>query len=247
MWNAEVISLVAGTFLLAGIVKGVVGFGLPIVALAMLANTLGLKTAIALIVAPGIVMNIWQAAAGDAHKVILARIWTMLLPACAFVWIGVGLLADVDARLATGLFGVLLTLYTAYSLARAQITPPRSWEPWLTPVVGVLSGIAYGLTGSLMVPGVIYLQALGFDRNTLVQALGITFLLMTLVLALSLFGHGLLHAQLGLLSVLALLPAGIGMFVGQRFRHRISEQLFRQFFFWSLLGAGIYMTVRAIF
>ncbi len=49
MWNAEVISLVAGTFLLAGIVKGVVGFGLPIVALAMLANTLGLKTAIALI------------------------------------------------------------------------------------------------------------------------------------------------------------------------------------------------------
>jgi len=247
MLIAEVIALVAITFLLAGIVKGVVGFGLPIVALAMLANTLGLKTAIALIVAPAIAMNAWQAAAGGAHKVILARIWTMLLPACAFVWIGAGLLADADARLATGLFGVMLTLYTAYSLVRAQITPPRSWEPWLTPVIGALSGVAYGLTGSLMVPGVIYLQALGFDRNTLVQALGITFLLMTLALALSLFGHGLLHAQLGLLSVLALVPACIGMFVGQSFRHRISEQLFQKIFFWSLLIVGIYMTVRAIF
>ncbi len=247
MLNAEGIALVAITFLLAGIVKGVVGFGLPIVALAMLANTLGLKAAIALIVAPAIAMNAWQAAAGGAHKVILARIWTMLLPACACVWIGAGLLADVDARLATGLFGVMLLLYTTYSLARAQIAPPRSWEPWLTPVIGALSGIAYGLTGSLMVPGVIYLQALGFDRNTLVQALGITFLLMTLALALSLFGHGLLHAKLGLLSMLALVPAIIGMFVGQRFRHRISEQLFRHFFFWSLLVVGIYMTVRAIF
>jgi hypothetical protein len=246
MWSAEVVAMVLGTFLLAGLVKGIVGFGLPIVALAMLANTLGLKTAIGLIVVPGIVMNIWQATVGGAHKEIFARIWPMLILACVFVFVGVNLLAHADARLATGMFGVLLVLYTTYSLARAQITPPRAWEPWLTPLIGALSGIAFGLTGSLLVPGVIYLQALGFDRNMLVQSLGITFMLMTSFLAVSLSTHDLLPVQLGLLSALALIPAALGMAVGQRLRRRISEEMFRKIFFWALLADGLYMIARAV-
>ncbi len=245
MWSTELVALVLFTFLLAGLVKGLVGFGLPPVALALLATTLGLKEAIALLVIPGIVMNIWQAVSGGAHKVILARIWTMLLVACAFVWLGVEILAGTDTRLASGLLGVLLVLYSTYSLTGAQLSPPRSWEIWLTPLIGALSGIAYGLTGSLMVPGVIYLQSLGLDRNTLVQSLGITFLLMTVVLGLSLLGHSMLTAELGLLSVLTLVPAVIGMLTGQRFRHRISEEMFRKFFFWALLAAGAYMALRA--
>lgn len=245
MWSTELVALVLGTFLLAGLVKGIVGFGLPIVALALLANTLGLKTAIALIVVPGIVMNIWQATVGGAHKVIFKRIWTMLILACPFVYVGVSLLAHADPRYATGLFGVLLILYTTYSLARAQIKPPPAWESWLTPINGALSGIAYGFTGSMMVPGVIYLQALGLDRNILVQSLGITFLLMTCVLAVSLSSHDLLPADSGLLSALALIPAGLGMMAGQRIRNHISEELFRKIFFWALLADGLYMSVSA--
>ena len=112
--------------------------------------------------------------------------------------------------------------------------------------MGALSGIAYGLTGSLMVPGVIYLQALGFDRNTLVQALGITFFLVTSALGISLAGHNLMPAELGALSALALLPTALGMAFGQRFRHMISEEAFRKLFFWALLCAGLYMMVRAL-
>jgi uncharacterized membrane protein YfcA len=247
MWSAELVALILGTFFLAGVVKGVVGFGLPVVALALLANTIGLKVGIALITVPGIVMNIWQAAAGGQFRAIVARIWPLLVLACAFIWVGVSILADADGRLVSGLLGLLLALYAGYSLARTQITPPRAWEPWLMPLIGALSGIAYGLTGSLMVPGVVYLQALGLDRNTLVQALGITFLLTTSVLALSLSGHNLLNAELGLLSAATLIPAGLGMLAGQRFRHRLSEELFRKIFFWALLAAGLYMIVRALY
>lgn len=246
MWSAEVVALVLGAFLLAGLVKGIVGFGLPLVVLAILATTLGMKEAIALIVVPAIITNIYQGAVGGAFKAILRRIWTLLVTACAFTWAGVGILAGANPVLVSGLLGLLLVIYAAYGLTRPQLSPPIAWQPWLSPVMGALSGIAYGLTGSLTVPGVIYLQALGFDRNTLVQALGLTFFLMTSALGLSLAGHNLMPAELGALSVLALLPAGLGMVLGQRVRHMISEQLFRKLFFWALLGAGIYMVVRAV-
>jgi len=101
------------------------------------------------------------------------------------------------------------------------------------------------LTGTMMVPGVIYLQSLGFDRNTLVQSLGITFVALTLALGASLSLHNLLPRELSLLSVLAFLPAALGMFVGQRIRHRVSEEMFRKLFFWALPVAGLYMIVRA--
>lgn len=246
MWSADVLALVLLAFFLGGMVKGVVGFGLPVVALAMLATTLGLKEAIALIVVSAIITNIYQGAAGGAFKAIMRRIWPLLVTACAFTWVGVGILADANPVLVLGLLGLLLFIYSAYGLSRPQLSPPMAWQPWLSPVMGALSGIAYGLTGSLMVPGVIYLQALGFDRNTLVQALGITFFLVTSALGISLAGHNLMPAELGALSALALLPTALGMAFGQRFRHMISEEAFRKLFFWALLCAGLYMMVRAL-
>lgn len=246
MWSVEVLALVFAAFLLGGLVKGVLGFGMPVVALATLAATLGLKQAIALIIVPAIVTNVWQCAVGSSFLAIVRRLWNLLLPAVICIWVGVAILAAIDPKMASGLLGVLLVLYAAHGLTRPQLTPPRGWEIWLNPLVGALSGIAFGLTGSMMVPGVIYLQALGFDRNTLVQSLGITFLLATLALAISLSQHNLLPRDLALLSGLALLPAALGLIVGQRIRHRISEDVFRTLFFWALPVAGLYMIVRAI-
>lgn len=246
MWSVEVLALVFAAFLLGGLVKGVLGFGMPVVALATLAATLGLKQAIALIIVPAIVTNVWQCAVGGSFLAIVRRIWNLLLPAVICIWVGVAILAAINPKMASGLLGVLLVLYAAHGLTRPQFTLPRAWEVWLNPLVGALSGIAFGLTGSMMVPGVIYLQALGFDRNTLVQSLGITFLLTTLALAISLSQHNLLPRDLALLSGLALLPAALGLIVGQRIRHRISEDVFRTLFFWALPVAGLYMIVRAI-
>lgn len=246
MWEADVIVLVFAAFLLGGLVKGVLGFGLPVVVLAILATTLGLKQAIVLFIVPALVTNIWQCVIGGAFLKIMRRIWSLLLPAIVCTWAGVALLARIDPKLAAALLGTLLTLYAVHGLTRPRLTPPREWEVWLTPLVGALSGLAYGLAGTLMVPGVIYLQMLGFDRNTLVQALGITLFSMTLALAVSLSGHELMPRSLGLLSALALIPSALGMFAGQRIRHRISEELFQKLFFWSLPAAGLYMIARAV-
>ena len=67
------------------------------------------------------------------------------------------------------------------------------------------------MTGSFVVPGVLYLNAIGLERDALVQAMGILFTLATLALALILGGSGLLTAELGLGSLIGLPPAMVGM------------------------------------
>jgi uncharacterized membrane protein len=93
MWTAEVIAIVCATFLFAGWVKGVVGLGLPTISLALLAATVGLREAIALMLVPSMVTNLWQGLAGGAFVALLRRLWLLLLAACLGTWFGVGVLA----------------------------------------------------------------------------------------------------------------------------------------------------------
>ena len=245
MWSPETIALVAVTFLIAGLVKGVVGLGLPTVALALLTATLGLKEAIALMLIPSLVTNIWQGVVGGALGAIVRRLWPLFAMACIGTWFGTVVLARGDAAVLSGVLGVLLSFYAATSLATPQIPPPGRWEPWLSPSVGALGGLATGMTGSFVVPGVLYLQALGLPRDVLVQAMGVTFTVLTVALAAALGGQGLLRADVGLMSALALVPAATGMVLGQRVRRRLSEDLFRRVFFAALLILGLYIIARA--
>ena len=246
MWTPETLAIVAAAFLLAGMVKGVVGMGLPTVALPVLTIALGLKEAIALIVVPALITNVWQGLVGGAFVVLLKRLWTLLAPVCIGAWFGVGILAGADATLFSGLLGLLLCTYAAVSLATPQIPAPGRREWWLSPTVGGITGIVTGLTGTFVVPGVLYLQALGLSRDLLVQAMGISFTVATLALALGLRSHGLLPAELGLLSAAGVVPALLGMLAGQQLRRRLSEARFRTIFFSALLLMGCYLAIRAI-
>ncbi|NVZ80096.1 sulfite exporter TauE/SafE family protein, partial [Pseudomonas gingeri] len=56
--------LVLGTFLLAGTVKGVIGLGLPTVAMGLLGLAMVPAQAAALLIIPATLTNVWQLAAG---------------------------------------------------------------------------------------------------------------------------------------------------------------------------------------
>jgi uncharacterized membrane protein YfcA len=244
MWTVEVIAIVCATFLFAGWVKGVVGLGLPTIALALLAATVGLREAIALMLVPSMVTNLWQGLAGGAFVALLRRLWPLLLAACLGTWFGVGVLAQSDTVLLTGLLGIMICAYAGISLATPQIPPPGRWEPGLSPMVGALGGIVAGLTGSF-IPGILYLQSLGLSRDRLVQAMGIAFTVLTLALAGALSRHDMMTRDLWLMSSVAVAPAALGMVLGQIVRRLLSEALFRRIFFSALLMLGAYLASRA--
>ncbi len=244
MWTAEVIAIVCATFLFAGWVKGVVGLGLPTIALALLAASVGLREAIALMLVPALVTNLWQGLAGGAFAALLRRLWPLLLAACLGTWFGVGVLAQADTVLLTGLLGGMICAYAAISLAAPQIPPPGRWEAVLSPMAGVLGGLVTGLTGSF-IPGILYLQALGLSRDHLVQALGIAFMVLTVALAGALTRLEMMTVDLWLMSAVAVAPAVLGMVLGRAVRRLLSEALFRRIFFSALLLLGAYLSARA--
>lgn len=247
MPTPEFLLAVLAIFLVAGLVKGIAGLGLPTVAIALMAAFVGLKEGIALIVFPTLLTNFWQAVAGGRHVEILRRFWSLLAMAIVGAWIGAGILAGADAGLLAALLGVLLCIYSAISLTTVQIPSPGRAESWLSPLVGVTSGVLGGMTGSYAVPGVLYLQALGLGRDLFIQAMGVVFLAFTLALGAGLTRHGMLSAETAVLSLAATVPALAGMGLGQRVRRGLSEAAFRKVFFTVLLGLGAWLAVRPLF
>ncbi len=207
--------LVMATFLLAGTVKGVIGLGLPTVSLAILTVVIDLPTAMVLLLVPSFVTNLWQACLGGNAALLCRRLWPFLLPAGFSVWIGALALSRVDLALLSALLGALLMVYAAASLAGLRLALTARQQSWAGPLAGLVNGLLTGMTGSFVVPGVIYLNALGLARAQLIQAMGMLFTLSTLALALSLGSHALLDGTQLTTSSLALLPAIIGMISGQ--------------------------------
>ncbi|MGI9521348.1 MAG: sulfite exporter TauE/SafE family protein [Hyphomicrobiaceae bacterium] len=246
MWTAETLCLVAVTFFVAGCVKGVVGLGLPTVTLAVLTATLGLKPAMGLLIAPSLVTNAWQAVVGSSFWMLMRRLAWLLLAVAVFTWLGVRVLATTKTAWLSALFGGLLIVYASTGLVRPVIPDLRRHETWLSPLIGGINGILTGMTGSFVVPGVLYLQSLQLNKNELVQAMGILFTASTLVLGIALGGERLISGELALLSCFGIVPAMIGMIAGQNIRQRLDEAQFRQILFLVLLVLGFYILVRAL-
>lgn len=233
------------TFLLAGTVKGIIGLGLPTVSLGLLTAALDLPTAMALLLVPSFVTNLWQALVGGNGVEILRRIWPFLLMASVTVWIGASALTRVDLALLSALLGALLVAYSVISLGGIKLAISPHQEIWAGPLIGTANGVLTGMTGSFVVPGVMFLQAIGLPRDRLIQAMGMLFTASTVALALALKGNSLLTSEQVWLSTIALLPALVGMMLGQSVRRRLSESAFRRVFFIALLLLGAYIIANA--
>ncbi|ELQ18981.1 hypothetical protein A986_02361 [Pseudomonas fluorescens BRIP34879] len=234
-------ALVIGTFLLAGMVKGIIGLGLPTVAMGLLGLAMLPAQAAALLIIPSMVTNLWQLAFGGHLNALLKRLWLMLLlifigTGLGTLWLGMGAEQWVVRAL-----GAALLIYALSGLCLPTFRMTPRTERWLAPLCGLITGIITSATGVFVIPAVPCLQALGLSRDQLVQALGLSFSVSTLALAAGLAWHGSLGAGEISASSLALVPALLGMWLGQAVRQRISAVLFRRVFFIgiALLGAHL--------
>jgi uncharacterized membrane protein YfcA len=157
---------------------------------------------------------------------------------------GAGVLAGDHAGIAGIGLGVALVVYAIVGLAGFKMTVAARQENWLGPTVGVTTGLVTGATGVFVIPAVPYLQAIGLERDELIQALGLSFTVSTVALALGLLRVDAWHADSIWLSLLALVPALLGMQVGQMLRRRIAAPTFRRVFFAGLLLLGVYLVIE---
>jgi hypothetical protein len=237
----------AAAFLLAGFAKGVTGLGLPTVAIGLLSLAMPPAQAAALLVVPTLVTNVWQLAAGPNFMGLLRRLWPMLLAICVGTW-GAGdlVVADGSGR-ATAWLGLALIAYAATGLLKLPLSVPARAEAWVSPAIGAATGIVTAATGVLTIPAVPYLQALGLEQDDLVQALGLSFTVSTLALAVVLARADVFQMSVAGTSAMALVPALGGMLAGQWVRTRLKPSVFRVCFLLAMLMLGTDLAYRGIF
>lgn len=240
------IAVAAFAFFLAGFVKGVVGLGLPPVAMGLLSLVMAPGQAAALLVVPAFVTNVWQLAAGPRFGALARRLWPMLAASVVGTLAAAALIHGSIGNGAIVALGFALIASATLGLAAPRLRVPPSTERWLAPLAGATTGLVTAATGVSSIPAAPFLGALGFERENLIQALGLSFTVSTVALAVALTGSGVLNFGIASVSALALVPALLGMKLGGWVRGRVSEPVFRRCFYVGLLGLGLHLAARAL-
>lgn len=240
------VTMLCGIFLFAGLVKGLLGLGMPTVAMGLLGLFMPPVEAATLLLLPSLMTNILQLYAGPRSGGLLRRFWPMMLAIIAATLAASGLIAGAAAPVGRVALGVALVIYGIIGLAKFQLRVPPAAEGWAGPLIGLATGLVTGATGVFVVPAVPYLGSLGLERDDLVQALGLSFTVSTLALAGGLALHGALPIAASGHSLLAVLPALAGMWFGSWLRVRVRPSIFRLCFFAGLLVLGAELIVQGL-
>ena len=238
---------VIAVFAIASMIKGTIGLGLPAVSMALLTLLMSPFQAATLLIIPSLVTNIWQLFAEGHVLRLIRRFWSLLLG------IIVGTIWSVFPTLGQGefqseiLLGGMLALYGAYGLFAKNMPNLAPHEKWLSPIIGYLGGALTVATGVIVIPVVPFLQSLHLKRDDLVQSLGLAFTVSTVCLAIYLYLNPVDQMNIDWkMSLIALIPALIGMWFGTKIRYRIPEQKFRKLFFLGLVLFGSYMVLHQL-
>ncbi|QHE83677.1 sulfite exporter TauE/SafE family protein [Hydrogenophaga sp. BPS33] len=234
-------------FLAAGAVKGVSGMGLPTFSMALLGLFMPATTAATLMLLPSLLTNVAQCIgphAGDLWR----RLWPMWLGlVAATLWSPLPDLASTGTT-ARATLGAVLVVYGLWGLVKPALPQPGRFALPAGSLAGMLSGVLTAATGVFVMPMTPFLQSLRMEKDALIQALGLSFLLATLALAarlgpVALWGGSALPLTA---HALALLAAFAGLWLGARWRQRLPLPVFQRALFAVFTALGLLMLARAM-
>jgi uncharacterized membrane protein YfcA len=240
------LALVLGVFVIGGTVKGATGLGLPPIAMGLLVAVMPAASAAAVMVIPVALTNLWQALRGPALGELLRRFWPLLATLALTTALLSRWLLERMGTLGVIAVGAVLVLFASLALSGRRLQAPTQAEPFLGPLIGLLTGAMTAATGIAAVPLLPYLQSLGLSRDLFVQTLGLSFSISSVALGLGLRSHMATLPQWPLLLAAALLGTLLGMVIGEWLRPHLPEALFRRLVLWLLLGLGLMLIVSPL-
>lgn len=241
--------LIAAIALSAGFVKGVVGFGLPMILIAGLSTFLPIEQALGILILPTLIGNGAQAlrqgwAAAQATMIEFRR---FLIVGGIFLAIGAQLIAWLPAQVLFLIIGVPVTSFALIMLSglKLHIAPGSKhlWETGISMVAGTVGGVS-GVWGP---PTVLYLTAIGTEKRDSIRAQGVIYGLGALMLMFLHGRTGVVNSTTFSISVLTLMPMGVGMWLGFKVQDRLNQELFRSATLALLVIAGLNLVRRGLF
>jgi uncharacterized protein len=238
--------LAAGIVLLSALLKGAIGFGFPTLGTPLLSLVMDVKAAVVVLILPNIVMDSVQFIRLGAPMAIVRRFSVLLLFGAVGTVVGTRLLVGLSSRTATLVLGIFIVSFVILNATGVPLRVSRRWEPWSSPLAGLVAGVVGGITNVPGTPLVIYFHALGLGKHEFVASVAFTFVAYKMVQLGAVFYYGLLTpSRMGaslLLALVALLGFGLGLVV----QDRLEQRTFSRVILVVLGLLGLWLLVRAL-
>jgi len=234
--------------LCAGVVKGLVGFAMPMVMIAGLSTILPPDVALAGLILPTLVTNIWQALRQGVHAALasLARFRVFLLAGALAMVVSAQVVPVLPPAVLYLFIGPLVTLYGLSMLLGRGLRLPRGGGARGEAGMGALAGLLGGVSGIWGPPTVAMLTARATPKADQMRVQGVIYGMGSGLLAASHMGSGVLRAETVPLSLALVPPALAGIAVGFWLHDRIDQDRFRKLTLCVLLIAGANMIRRGL-
>ena len=230
----------------AGVVKGILGIGVPVVSVSLLSLAINVPMAVALLPVPILLSNLWQSLSSGEIRRTFQRFAPMIAALVVGTFVGARLLVDMDQRTLLGIVGaaVLLFAISAHFPRKLRVGP--GVERWLGAPVGFAGGVLGGMTTFFGPPLIMFLFALNLEKDEFVGTISTVYLCAAIPLAAALGMFGFMGPEEYLWSTAAAAPLFVGLLAGQWLRTRISQSAFRRGLLLMLLVVGVRLMYRAI-
>jgi uncharacterized protein len=236
---------VAFALFCGGLVKGIVGLGLPLVAMPLLTLALDLREAVGLLVLTMVASNLLQAFQGGLFRIALRRFWPLLLVLLVTVAAATKLLVVLPQEVLYVAIGLAVIVFPLVAHFRPGLRVDPGAERWLGPAVGLVSGVIGGISTFYGAPIMLYMVALRLEKDFFVAAISLMYFTGAVGLAAGLLAFGVMEATGLGASALACVPVFVGLWLGQRLRVRLDERRFARILLLVYLATGASFLAKA--
>ena len=240
--------LILVALLVAGGVKGGIGFGMPLVAVSLLANIIDLRLIAALMLLPVIAGNLWIGFEGGEFWSILTRFWTVVVAMGIGIFTGAQLLVVGAQSAILLILGIVILVFAITEQFKARLgvqIPERMVRP-LGVAAGLLGGVSGGVSTVFGPPVIMYLTALHLSKDSFVRANSVISFFASVFMAAAFLSARLVSVRSGLVSGLCVVPVFAGVYVGGKLRLRVSQRVFERVVAVGLLFLGLNLIRRSL-
>lgn len=245
--QASVIAAVVCSLIVAGLLKGTIGVGMPVVALPLLSLFIDIKSAAMLLSMPLILSNLPQALEGGKTGRCLVQLMPVLLGMVPGLFLGVGVLLAADANVARMIAGLVLMGVGGLTL----LAPKLQLQSRLVLPAGIGFGFFGGILGGIAAMAgplvFIFLLAKGLRGKAFTKEASLFLVVSAGVMAILLTASGPFNWLDVSVSAAATLPVVLGMVAGQHVRDRIAPETFRMLVLIAVIAAGAELVRHGLF
>lgn len=232
------------TFLGGALINGLIGMGLALVAVNVMANVMEPKAAVVIMSLISPFMSGYQLRHNWSFISGWGRFRSLIIGSILGSIVGAQLLVLLPAWAIALALGLFTSQFVIDRMRRERPALARTTEKRLAPVVGFVAGITNSALGASGPVTGSYLLALGMRGREFVFGISVIFFVQALVRMGSLAALGQYTLPLAQMSFVFLWPALLGQYLGQRYQGRVKPALFQRVLLAVLLVSAANMLLQ---